>query len=73
VRRPQTLAQPMEDRQLPKRPAAPPIAFLRSPEVRRPQTLAQPMEDRQLLKRRDFCCDAGRHRKCDRNGDGRQS
>ena len=48
------------------------------------QSLAQPMEDRPLLKRlaaaalwtgtrnRDFYCDAGRHRKRDRNSDGRR-
>src|SRR5262245_17515196 len=54
ARLPQTLAQPMEDRRLLKRPAATPTRATLFPsvsEARLPQTLAQPMKDRRLLKR----------------------
>src|SRR5262245_27759384 len=48
---PQTLAQPMEGRQLLKRLAAPTPAACLASEARLLQTPAQPMEARQLLKR----------------------
>jgi hypothetical protein len=50
---PQMLPQPMEDRQLLKRPLAtaePALSAAEAPPP--PQMLPQPMEDQQLLKRR---------------------